>query len=135
MSKIFNFTEAFSIGLHGLVLIAKDKNKMINVQKISDATGSSRHHVAKILQRLVKAGYLRSSRGPSGGFELIKDPDKIRLSDIYELIEGKLEVPNCPFDHELCPFNSCLMGDITQKLSSEFITYLKNTRISSLLDH
>ena len=67
MAKIFSLSEAASIAIHSMVLIARS-DKMMNVVKIAERTGSSKHHVAKVLQRLVKEDYLSSVRGPHGGF-------------------------------------------------------------------
>ena len=72
MSKVVTLSEAASIGLHGMILIAKAENEMVNVLKIAELTGSSKHHVAKVFQRLVKIGLLNSFRGPNGGFSLRK---------------------------------------------------------------
>lgn len=62
MAKIVSYSEAASIGMHGMVLVAR-AGDTINVQKIADATGSSRHHVAKVMQRLVKEGLLKHLAG------------------------------------------------------------------------
>ena len=61
MGKVVTLTEAASIALHGMIIIARSKH-LVNVQEIAELTGTSRHHVAKIFQRLVKAGYLYSQR-------------------------------------------------------------------------
>jgi len=91
MSKIVSLSEAASIALHGIILIARSENNL-NVIKIAEETGNSKHHVAKVMQRLVKDGYIESQRGPSGGFVLKKDPKDISFLEIYETIEGKIEV-------------------------------------------
>jgi DNA-binding IscR family transcriptional regulator len=49
MSKIISLSEAASIAIHGMVLIASAKENL-NVIKISERTGASKHHVAKILR-------------------------------------------------------------------------------------
>jgi Rrf2 family protein len=125
MSKIVSLSEAGSIAIHAMVIIAK-KNKMVNVTEISEETGSSKHHVAKVMQRLVKDKYLSSTRGPSGGFKLLIDPKEISLLDIYESIEGKIELSECIMENAICPFNKCIIDNIGKKLTSDFITYLKD---------
>jgi Rrf2 family protein len=115
-----------------MVLIAASSENL-NVLKIADRTGASKHHVAKILQRLVKEGYLGSNRGPSGGFYLNKAADEITLLDIYEVIEGKLSSTSCPLAHPICPFNKCLMGGIVTKMTNEFKEYMQNQRLSDYL--
>lgn len=132
MSRVFSLSEAASIALHGLVLVAKSENGL-NVTDISEKIDSSRHHVAKVLQRLVKAGYLGSHRGPGGGFYLKMDPEKVTLLDVYETIEGKIEVTKCPLDKPVCPFEKCLINNITGRMTTEFIDYLRSQTLNLFL--
>jgi len=134
MSKIVAYSEAASIGIHSMVLIAR-AGEMMNVVRIAEATGSSRHHVAKILQRLVKEGFLNSTRGPSGGFALNIDPAKISLLLIYEAIEGKITIPSCPNEHLVCPFTKCIMGSVAGQMTQLFIDYLKTNTIADLVQY
>lgn len=119
MAKVIQLSEAASIGLHSMVLIARS-NELINVGQIAEKTGASRNHLAKVLQRLVKANFLRSSRGPSGGFLLKKKPDEISVLEIYEAIEGTIETTGCPMDRPICPFEKCHIGVVIQKASEDF---------------
>ncbi len=132
MSNIVALTEAASIGLHSMVLIARSDTVM-NVYKISEFIGSSRHHVAKIMQRLSKAGFVSSNRGPSGGFVLKKNPSDITLLDIYETIEGPLAVQTCPLSRDTCPFGECLLGDLSLKMSREVKDFLENRTLQYYL--
>lgn len=132
MSKIVTLTEAASIALHGMIIVAKSGTKA-NVVQIAELTNSSKHHVAKIFQRLVKDNFLESSRGPSGGFTLKKDPADISLLEIYESIEGRIEVTQCPHDKQICPFNKCIMENVTMKMTSDFKAHLQNNKLSDYL--
>jgi Rrf2 family protein len=131
MSKIVTLTEAASIALHGMIIVAK-ADKMANVIHIAELTGSSKHHVAKIFQRLVKDNFLESHRGPTGGFTLKKSPKDISLLEIYESIEGKIEVTTCPLDKHICPFDKCIMDNVTRKMTVDFRDHLKS---HTLLDY
>jgi Rrf2 family protein len=132
MSHIIALSEAATIGLHSMVLIARSK-EMINVTQIAEAIHSSRHHVAKVMQRLSKDGYVQSNRGPNGGFVLRKDPQAITLLDIYECIEGRFEIQACPGHKDICPFGSCLMGDLSLRLSTELREYLAGKSLQDYL--
>jgi Rrf2 family protein len=103
------------------------------VMRIAEATGSSRHHVAKILQRLVKENFLSSTRGPSGGFSLNVDPSEISLLRIYEAIEGKITIPNCPSEHPVCPFGKCIMGNVVGQMTKLFVDYLTTNTVADLI--
>lgn len=127
MSKVVTITEAASIAMHGLVLVAQSGEKLINVNQIAELTSSSRHHIAKVFQQIVKVKWVSSQRGPSGGFKLIVDPADITFLQVYELIEGKIENTFCPFDkNEACSFGKCLLHGISQKMTKDFIEFLES---------
>jgi len=125
MSKIVHFSEAAFIALHCMIIVAKSK-KLITIQEIAKITGSSRNHLAKISQGLVKKNFLKSTRGPAGGFILKKPAGKISLLDIYECVEGEIVNESCPSDKQICPFEKCLMGNIIHKVTIEIKDYLKS---------
>lgn len=133
MATVFSLSEAVSIAIHSMVLIA-NTTELINVQAIADRTKSSKHHVAKIMQRLVKDGFLISNRGPSGGFALKIDPKKITLLQIFESIEGKIEVHECMHDNPICPFEHCIFENFGKKVSADFRDYLMSKTIAHYIN-
>jgi Rrf2 family protein len=132
MSKIFALSEAASIAIHSVVLIARSADG-INAVKIAEFTGFSKNHIAKVLQRLVKSDILKSVRGPSGGFTMKKEPKNLTLLDIYQAIEGPIEVSDCPLAYDICNFDRCLMGNVINKLTSEFRKFLEEQTLESYL--
>lgn len=133
MAKIVSYSEAASIGMHGMVLVAR-AGETINVQKIAEITGSSRHHVAKVMQRLVKEGFLLSNRGPAGGFKLNMDAENITLLQIYEAIEGHVKILNCPHEKQVCPFDKCILGTVVTKMTQTFREHLSNQTLADLME-
>jgi Rrf2 family protein len=132
MSKIFSLSEASSIAIHSMVLIARSGNG-INAVKIAEITGFSKNHIAKVLQRLVKNEMLKSVRGPAGGFSLKTDPKDINLLDIYQSIEGPLNIGECPLSYDLCGFDRCLMGSVVNRLTGEFRKFLQEQTLQSYI--
>jgi Rrf2 family protein len=132
MSRIFSMSDAASIGIHSMVLIAQAE-KGINAVKIAEVTGLSKNHISKVLQRLVKNDLLKSMRGPSGGFTLKKAPEMISLLTVYETIEGAVEITQCPFAHEICGFENCIMGMVMTKMNLEFRKFLGDQTLDKYL--
>lgn len=133
MSKIFTLSEASSIAIHGMVLIL-NTNEKLNAGNIAERVGGSRHHVAKVLQRLVKEDFLTSNRGPSGGFSLKKKPEDISLYDIYKAIEGNIDDMECPIENKICPEGKCLFGGFGKRITAEFKDYLSSTTLQSFVN-
>jgi len=132
MSKVVHISEAASLAVHSMALIASSE-EMLNVNNIADLTKSSRNHLAKVMQILVKNDYLSSTRGPKGGFILKKEAASVFLLQIYELIEGPIERQHCGIYEDKCPFETCVFGNFADRFSEEFIQYLKTTRLSDII--
>ncbi len=132
MAKIVTLSEAASIALHGMILVAK-ADKMINVVQIAEMTSSSKHHVAKVFQRLVKQKFVESHRGPSGGFTIKRKPEDLTLLEIYEAIEGKIEIQECPMDKQVCPFDKCILNSVTKDMTNHYRDYLKGQTLDMYL--
>jgi Rrf2 family protein len=134
MAHVIQFSEAAFIALHGMVLIAQsEKKELVNVVQIADKLNSSKHHVAKVMQRLVKEGYLNSHRGPTGGFTMKKNAKDTSLLEIYESIEGKIEINNCPLDRPVCRFDKCIFNNVTKKITEDFVKYMLNQKLSNFI--
>ncbi|MCF6184636.1 MAG: Rrf2 family transcriptional regulator [Bacteroidales bacterium] len=133
MGSIVKFSEAASIAIHGVILVAKSE-KFLNVTKIAEALDASRHHVAKVMQRLAKDGFIKSMRGPTGGFVLTKKSEEISFLDLYESTEGKITIEECPFNRlEICTFEKCILNNITPKMTKDFIRYMEKQFISDYI--
>ena len=132
MAHVVQFSEAAFIALHGMVIIAQNEES-INVLQISERLKASKHHVAKVMQRLVKEGYLESRRGPLGGFTLKKETSDISLLDLYESIEGKIEIGRCPLDVPVCVFDKCIFNNVTKHMTEEFVAYMKNQTLQDFI--
>lgn len=132
MSSLFNISVAASIAIHGMVLVAKSENN-ISVNEIAKITHSSPHHVAKIMQTLAKLNYLKSRRGPNGGFVLNKDPKEISMLEIYEAIEGKMVLQKCIQINSSCSYDKCVVNNITRELSFQFRRYMESQILSAFI--
>ncbi len=133
MAKIVHLSEAASLAIHAMVLIAKSDTH-INVNILSQEMGASRNHLAKVLQQLVKFNYLKSVRGPSGGFVLNVHPSEITILDIYQAIEGKIETHQCPLDRQICPFDKCLMGGMVKNVTDQFKSYFEGQTLEKFVN-
>lgn len=131
MSKLINISEATSIAIHSLSLIGYEK-RQLNANEIAKITAFSKNHLSKVLQILVKQGYLKSIRGPRGGFSLTVDPKDISLLEVFEVFEGKIKQDYCFGHHEQCPFEDCIFGDIIDDVTIRFREAFANRTIADV---
>jgi Rrf2 family protein len=132
MSKLLNISEATSIAIHSMALIAYE-DKQLNANEIAKRTSFSKNHLSKVLQTLVKQGYLKSVRGPRGGFTLRVKPKDISLLEVFEVFEGKILNDYC-FGHlKNCPFENCIFGDIVDDVTVQFKQAFANRTIGDVI--
>ncbi|MCF7886673.1 MAG: Rrf2 family transcriptional regulator [Candidatus Marinimicrobia bacterium] len=130
MKSLINISEGASLALHSLALMAARKPEKMNVKTLADRLDASKAHLAKVLQKLSKAGLVQSFRGPTGGFTLNRAPEDVALLEIYEVIEGKVNLTECPVGLDECMFSECIFNDSLTKISREIYETLKNIKLS-----
>jgi Rrf2 family protein len=60
----------------------------VRIRTIADEHGIPSRFLVQILLQLKGAGYVASTRGASGGYQLIKKPEDISLGEVMAVIEG-----------------------------------------------
>lgn len=131
MSGIVKFTEASSIALHTMAILAADARRKRTIREIAERLPVSDNHLAKVLQRLARAGLVESVRGPGGGFALKGDPSELTLLDVHEAIEGPLDVAECLFEPPQCK-GTCILGDALREANRLVHARLSRTRLADL---
>lgn len=132
MADIIKISDATALAMHSLVHLALHQEGGSTTAQIADVFEASRHHLAKVHQKLTKAGYITSSRGPAGGVSLAKEADTISLLEIYELMEGSMLCQPCLFGKDKCPRNDCVLGALLPGLAEQVHNYFEKTTIAQL---
>jgi Rrf2 family transcriptional regulator, nitric oxide-sensitive transcriptional repressor len=130
MAGLFKISEAASLALHTLVMMAHETSRTWTVPEIAKALGGSEAHLYKVLQRLRKAGLTSSTRGPSGGYKLARPGEEISLLEVYEAIDGPIGKTTCLLGHPACNGTTCMFGDLIERTNSDIRQYLAGLKIS-----
>ncbi len=132
MSDPLKITEATALALHAVAGIASFGETTTTAQ-IATSLSASPAHLAKVLQRLVHAGLLTATRGPSGGYRLARRPEDIMLSDVYEVMEGSPRRDGCLFAAPVCGNAECIMGKSVKQARQVLWDYLRKTSVRDLV--
>lgn len=76
-------------------LATNDNGEYISLKDISLRQGISNKYLEQIISLLNKAGYLKSTRGNTGGYRLARKPEEYRIGDILRTTEGDLAPIMC----------------------------------------
>ena len=103
------------------------------VKNIAAEAGIPSHFLAKLLQKLARDGFLKSSKGPGGGFRLSQPASEISMLRIVEAVDGAGRYDRCIGGSPECNDRApCGMHDSWKALRSRIIGYLGGTSIADL---
>ena len=97
--------------------LSKDPDRVIMVDSIARDKKIPKSFLAKILQKLSKAGIVKSFRGVNGGYQLDKHPSEISLLNIIESIEGPVLMNECAMNKKACDMSdTCSVHPVWVKI-------------------
>ncbi len=105
MLKITRKAEYALIALRHLNNI-KD-GELATVKEISTQYGIPQELLAKALQQLARAKVIEATKGPSGGYKLVRDPNEINMTKFFEILEGPMGIMDCYFDSGCNQLSAC----------------------------
>ena len=105
-----------------------------NVGKVASFFQISKDHVAKVVQALVRLGYLHSIRGVGGGIELKLQPEEIRIGQVIRDLEGTTHMLECVGTDNLCVIQpSCKLKTVLTQAENVMMDYLQDVRLADVL--
>ena len=120
-------------GLRVLMYLAAHPGRA-TVAEVADYFGISRDHVAKVVQRLARLGYLRSLRGAGGGLELGRPAEEIRLGPVIRDLEGNTHMLECVGSKDpVCVIQpACRLRAVLAEAERRQAEYLDGVRLSDV---
>ncbi len=118
-----------------IALNGKD-GKPVRVKDIAKRQEISGKYLEQIISVLNKAGYVRSIRGPQGGYLLKQSPNRYTVGMILRLTEGSLEpvacleegVPSCD------RMDECVTIILWRKLSDAINSVVDHVTLEDLME-
>ena len=117
-----------------LVLAGDTQQRPLRADEIADATGAPRNYMGKTLNSLVKAGVLRSARGPQGGFSLAVPAETLTIARVIDCFVEPRTHTQCLLGNRPCdPSNPCAAHTIWVAITTQRREPLATTTVADLL--
>jgi Rrf2 family nitric oxide-sensitive transcriptional repressor len=105
-----------------------------SVAQVAEFYRISKDHVAKVVQSLVRLGYVRSVRGIGGGIELLKKPDEIRVGQVIRDFEGHTYLLECVAVENVCTIQTgCRLRGVLAQAEKLQMDYLSTVHLSDVV--
>jgi len=92
-----------------------------------------RAYFTKVVQTLVRAGYLRTLRGARGGIQLAKDPEEITLRQLIEAVEGPIRLNRCLVGPGECALDrTCAAHPVWERIQNVLIRELDGATVAQM---
>ncbi|HEY3203554.1 MAG TPA: Rrf2 family transcriptional regulator [Thermoanaerobaculia bacterium] len=87
-------------GLRCLLRVGREGDgASLTIPELSRAEGISEPNVAKMMRTLRRGGFVKSTRGQSGGYSLSRPADQILVGHVLAVLGGRLYEPAFCDDH------------------------------------
>jgi Rrf2 family protein len=104
-----------------------------SAKDVADSFGIPPEALAKILQRLVKAGLLHSQHGTNGGYRLARAAHTISAFEVIQAIDGPLVITSCVTVRGECgQTERCNIREPLRKVNESIEAVLKRIKISHM---
>ena len=104
------------------------------VSEISREQRIPEKFLAKIFQRLSKAGVLKSARGIGGGFGLSRPANQITVREVIEAIEGPIAINRCLLQEGTCEEEGvCPLHPVWEEAQEKLLEVLDKTTMEDLV--
>jgi len=107
----------------------------MRLREIAQNQEISVRYLERMMNAMVTAGLVRSTRGQRGGFALSKSPNTILLSQVVQAAEGPLSIVECVDDPEFCSrYEFCVTREIWEKLRAAVEDVLNSFTLQDMVE-
>ena len=112
------------------------QNEPVRIKDIARRQEISEKYLEQIVSVLNKAGFVKSSRGPQGGYRLMRAPQEYTAGSILCLIEGSLAPVACmDMEENDCPRHErCATLLLWQKLHEAMKNVIDHVSLADLIE-
>lgn len=119
----------FDVAYHG-------GGRPTQIKDIARRQQISQRYLEQIFNKLLKAGLLKSRRGPRGGYMLARDPSEITVGDVINAAQGPIVPVGClpgSDESKACRVEeSCITQHVWKETQRLLVEYYNSVSIADL---
>ena len=115
-----------------------DNINPVSLRDISLRQGISLDYLEQIFSKLKKNDIVKSIRGTQGGYILNKNPNEIKLNNIFYAVDEKVKTVQCKKDSKRgCngKATKCITHDLWDELENHINSFFENKSLDDLINN
>ncbi len=123
-------------GIRAIIEVAINHGKgPLQIRVIAQRQDISVKYLEQLMTILRSAGFVRSIRGSKGGYILARQPSLIKLSDVFDSLEGNLTTVECVEDKNYCDKTAdCIARQVWSQVQQAVKNVLQSITLQDLVD-
>ena len=123
-------------GVRAILELAENYGKgPLKLKAIAEHQEISVKYLEQLMAVLKSAGIVRSVRGPRGGYVLTRSPNKIKVSDCFNCLEGPVITTECVDNSSFCTRTAdCVARQLWTDVQNTVMDLLRSITLQSLID-
>lgn len=118
-----------------LELAENDDKRPLQLRIIAQHQDISIKYLEQLMAILRSAGFVRSIRGAKGGYMLAKPPNQIKLSDVFDCLEGYVTTVECVEDKKYCErADDCIVRQVWTQVQEAIRNVLLSITVQDLVN-
>jgi len=129
-------SKSFGYALRGILYVAlmEGEKRKVQIGEIADKLSVPKHFLGKIMQQMVKAGLLHSTKGPYGGFTITETTLAQPIIKLVGITDGMDQFKVCLLRLRYCNGASpCPLHNEMEQVKIRMLNLFENTTIGDLM--
>ncbi len=131
---MFKLSKKADYGLIAMKHLANHRqDHACSASDIAGEYGISATLMAKVLQKLARHGLVAAKHGSTGGYQLLKQADRISALEVLTAIDGPVLITSCVTSHGYCDATErCSVKEPLQRVNESILGVLSTVTIAQL---
>ena len=117
-----------------LDLALRDGNGPISLADISERQGISLSYLEQLFTKLRRAGLVKSTRGPGGGYSLSVPAPELPVAKVITAVDEKVDTTRCGGLGNCHDDGQCLTHELWVDLSDQIYEFLNGISLGDLVE-
>lgn len=129
------FSQSTDLAIHGLWALARlDGQHLMLLSEIARTQNVSTSYLAKVFQKLGRAGLVTAVRGKRGGYTLARRPEAITVGDVVRAMEADQPMYQCLARERCCEAEpDCLLLHVFAEAERQMYAVLDGVTLANLM--